>query len=239
MTFTPPRTSWKGPQPEWVPPRRAGDSIDLEFIINNLLPESPRPTSCQGTPGLSLANSGLGAPGRAGQSGELRSAKFLSHAGVIDDVTSWWSCLRPDPNDLTVPDGSYRDIDVIFTGMRGNTPYIVLADFKNYISGDCTYVQGDTWRVLVRDNRTGKVIKLYNTSTNIGLSQALIKSAYPFAQVSAYVVLAPTAYGTPQIDGVHWPGNIPLIDIYQLVDILRPLKGNVNPRYFRRLLYEV
>lgn len=182
-----------------------------------------------GTPAKGLVSSNLNASNVAlGATGEKVFAKALVKTDLHNRVDNFWSVRMPRKNEF-VPDDHFKtDVDCIIS--VGNK--ILLLDMKYYASGDVTYRNCNDGKLRAFDNQTGEAIgDGYSLSKNMLMAFDRFKNLFPNKSVEAYVVFIPTDKGAAQLDNVFWPGNVPgvnLLDMLNYIDSLDPQDGSVD-----------
>jgi hypothetical protein len=193
----------------------AGKLTGFEPRMLDLLP-IPRTDTMFGNPGAGLSSSGFADKSiQLGQEGELRFAKALAKAEMLDRFVTFWSVAMPTKFGRRDPDFQ-ADIDcVIYTGTR-----IYLVDLKNYKQGNVFYKSSASQLTCI-DRITGHQVgpaKRMTQNNSMALERV---SAFAGLPVEARVVFMPTNKGMGSVKGVLWPGRIPAITLDDFLAELR------------------
>lgn len=187
-----------------------------------------------GSPGAGLSAAGFSkAATQMGQDGELRFAKALVKAELIDRVATFWSVSLPAEVSRRVARGATMaedakfntDIDVVvFTGT-----VIYLVDVKNYRSGGITYYTSRDSSVLISlDDATHEMVgEEKHPSRNMIMALDRFKKMFPNKNVQARIVFVPRDEGEATLRGATWPGGIPAV---RLTDFLAELTKVCHPK---------
>lgn len=190
----------------------------------------PMSANMYGKPGKSLTTArGMSAANAsAGALGERNFAKVLAVEGLINRCVSLWSVKMPGKIGFSPDPVLNTDIDCIL--FYDNT--VLLLDMKLYTGGDITYHSTNAGLIRV-DNQTGQGIGApIKMSQNMQIAHERFTRLYPHQSVYAMVVFIPTDRGSATLDSVVWPGNIPAVNLDELVaylhDSLPPHLGSVT-----------
>lgn len=182
-----------------------------------------------GRPGRSLSSAqGISATNAAtGALGERNFAKALAAEGLLTRCTSLWSVKMPGRFGFTPDSTLNTDIDCIL--FYGKT--VLLLDMKLYTGGDVTYRNfGD--KLVKIDNQTGTSVGApIGMSKNMQIAQERFTKLYPGHSVYAMVVFMPTDRGSATLDGVVWPGNIPAVNLIEVIQYLQsalPMSASIT-----------
>lgn len=183
-----------------------------------------------GVPGRGLTNASHMGSGniQAGKTGEENFAKALmitdsqgnvnysKNNGILNNVNSYWSVSVPSDNNPNIPDHLNTDVDCVIVFGRN----IFLFDMKYYKSGDVTF-QNHNNELYTVDNATGKMVgKPKKMTRNMAMAYHRFKKHYPRYDVYAAVIAVPTNDGAGIIDGVLYPGNIPFLNVDEIIKII-------------------
>lgn len=178
----------------------------------------PMTPNMYGKPGKSLATArGMSAANAsAGALGERNFAKILAVEGLINRCVSLWSVKMPGKIGFSADPVLNTDIDCIL--FYDNT--VLLLDMKLYTGGDITYHSTSAGLMRV-DNQTGQTagapIKM---SQNMQIAHERFTRLYPRQAVYAMVVFIPTDRGSATLNNVVWPGNIPAVNLDEMISYL-------------------
>lgn len=182
------------------------------------LPE-PSGQNMYGRPGRSLsAAQGISAANaQSGALGEKNFAKALAVEGLINRCVSLWSVKMPGKIGFTPDPVLNTDIDCIL--FYDNT--ILLLDMKLYTGGDITYFNSGG-NLIRMNNKTGVTSGApIPMSKNMQIAHERFMRLYPNYSVYAMVVFMPTDRGSATLNNVTWPGNVPAVNLDEMIDYLR------------------
>lgn len=183
--------------------------------------QAPISVNARGIAGMGLFESGFSSRQvYGGQLGEANFYKALCKAGLIDNLSSYWSVAMPAQGTSAVRDPRFQsDIDCVI--VQGSDLYLI--DLKYYASGDVTWAMQDEQTLLCIDNQSGNAIgKPRRMSRNMAMAQDRFASIFPTHRLLSYVVLIPTNAGIGKVSpGTVWPGSVPLVTLPKMLDMLR------------------
>lgn len=172
-----------------------------------------------GVPGSSLQQSSLSQHNtKLGVRGEELFAKSLVKEGLASVMDSYWSVAMPSENSF-VPDSTLKtDIDCVLA--FDNT--VILVDVKYYTGGNVTY-RDNGQHIFCFDNETGNEIGQSKVmSKNMQTAYTRFHHLLPRGtQLYALVVFVPTDRGAATVDDVTWPGNIPAVNLLDMINYLK------------------
>ncbi|MER0122949.1 nuclease-related domain-containing protein [Streptococcus sp. ZJ93] len=170
-----------------------------------------------GTPGQGLTSSGFSSDAiNLGQQGEVNFAKALQKRGLLDRLLTFWSVHNL---------GLYQEkIDADVDCIVVSATTIWLIDLKFYASGDVTYRVIDD-KLYTIDNQTeayvGQPKKMSHNMANAHKRfQEKFGVLTKYFQLKSCVVLMPTNKGEGILDSVSWPGNIPAMNLREMLAVL-------------------
>ncbi len=189
--------------------------------------QAPISVNAKGVAGLGLFASGFADTNvYNGQQGEMGFYKVLCMTDLVDRMSSYWSVAMPHKNGTPTPDPVFHtDVDCVI--VQGRTMHLI--DLKYFTSGDVTWFSEDSESLLCLDNQSGRLVgSPRKMSKNMAMALSRFTTLFPQHRVSAKVVLIPTNSGAAQVHpGTAWPGEVPLMNLTDLLDQLSAAERKV------------
>lgn len=182
-----------------------------------------------GNPGSGLHSSGFSSTAvNLGVLGETNFAKAMSMTygsdgkPLIASYPSYWSVAMPSESSPLFKDAKYStDIDAVV--LAGDTLYLI--DLKNYSGGDVIYRSNES-HLFTYDRQTNSLVgQPKKMSRNMAMATDRFQRHFPKLKIQPVVVLMPTDKGEGVVDNVYWPGDIPAVNLRDMLTTLSSVRN--------------